>query len=115
MADTLTTIIPETFGLIAVEEYGGKVRLWQSSQRKAWLDENIVKAQDGLEQLCLKETTDETSHDDTCTVCCPSVGSVCDDIAFCSETQTSLAGVGLRLPSDGGGLHCSCLPDGILE
>ena len=40
MADTRTTTIEETFGLIAVEEYGGKVRLWQSSQRKAWLDEN---------------------------------------------------------------------------
>ena len=33
-ADTLTTTIPETFGLNSVEEYGGKVRLWQSSQRK---------------------------------------------------------------------------------
>ena len=39
-ADTCAALIAETFGLIAVEEYGGKVRLWQSSQRKAWLDEN---------------------------------------------------------------------------
>ena len=53
----------------------------------------IVKAQDGLEQLCLKETTNETSYDDTCIVCCPSVGSVCDDIAFCSETRTSTSHV----------------------
>ena len=33
MADTRDTTIEETFGLIAVEEYGGKVRLWTSCGR----------------------------------------------------------------------------------
>ena len=32
MADTRTTTIEETFGLIAVEEYGGKVRLWTEAE-----------------------------------------------------------------------------------
>ena len=32
MADTRTATIEETFGLIAVEEYGGKVRLWTEAE-----------------------------------------------------------------------------------
>ena len=32
MADTRTATIEETFGLITVEEYGGKVRLWTEAE-----------------------------------------------------------------------------------
>ena len=94
MADTLTTTIEETFGPCCGRRSTtarcgcGKAH----SAKHGWM-KTIVKAQDGLEQLCLKETTNETSYDDTCIVCCPSVGSVCDDIAFCSETRTSTSHV----------------------
>ena len=37
MADTRTTTIEETFGLIAVEGYGGKVRLWTEAELWPWI------------------------------------------------------------------------------
>jgi hypothetical protein len=41
MADTLTTTIAETFGLIAVEEYGGKVRLWTEAELLPWIEQEV--------------------------------------------------------------------------
>ena len=37
MADTRDTTIEETFGLIAVEEYGGKVRLYTPAELWPWI------------------------------------------------------------------------------
>jgi hypothetical protein len=39
MADTAP--IEETFGLIAVEEYGGKVRLWTEAELWPWIDQEV--------------------------------------------------------------------------
>ena len=41
MAGTRTTTIAETFGLIAVEEYGGKVRLWTEAELWPWIDQEV--------------------------------------------------------------------------
>jgi hypothetical protein len=41
MADTLTTTIAETFGLIAVEEYGGKVRLYTPDELWPWIEHEV--------------------------------------------------------------------------
>jgi len=39
MADTAS--IEETFGLTAVEEYGGKVRLWTEAELWPWIDQEV--------------------------------------------------------------------------
>ena len=41
MADTLTPTIEEAFGLIAVEEYGGKVRLYTPDELWPWIDQEV--------------------------------------------------------------------------
>ena len=41
MADTRTTTIKETFGLIAVEGYGGKVRLWTEAELWPWIYQEV--------------------------------------------------------------------------
>ena len=41
MADTRTTTIEETFGLIAVEGYGGKVRLWTEAELWPWIYQEV--------------------------------------------------------------------------
>ena len=40
MVMTSITTIEETFGLIAVEEYGGKVRLWTEAELWPWIFES---------------------------------------------------------------------------
>ena len=41
MADTRDTTIEETFGLIAVEEYGGKVRLYTPAELWPWIYQEV--------------------------------------------------------------------------
>ena len=41
MADTRTAPLEETFGLIAVEEYGGKVRLWTEAELWPWIYQEV--------------------------------------------------------------------------
>ena len=41
MADTRDTTIEETFGLIAVEEYGGKVRLYTPDELWPWIYQEV--------------------------------------------------------------------------
>ena len=45
MADTRTTTIEETFGLIAVEGYGGKVRLWTEAELWPWITKKLALAE----------------------------------------------------------------------
>ena len=41
MVMTSITTIEETFGLIAVEEYGGKVRLWTEAELWPWIYQEV--------------------------------------------------------------------------
>ena len=41
MADTRTAPLEETFGLIAVEEYGGKVRLYTPDELWPWISHEV--------------------------------------------------------------------------
>ena len=41
MTRTIEPTIEETFGLIAVEEYGGKVRLWTEAELWPWIYQEV--------------------------------------------------------------------------
>ena len=45
MVMTSITTIEETFGLIAVEEYGGKVRLWTEAELWPWITKKLALAE----------------------------------------------------------------------
>jgi hypothetical protein len=74
---SFASVLVAQFGYVVFRYHCGK------AHRKAFRAmAQSSKPQDGLESPCLMETSHETSYDDKHIVCCPSFGSVCDDIAF---------------------------------
>ena len=58
MVMTSITTIEETFGLIAVEEYGGKVRLWTEAELWPWIYQEVSVGR----SLGRPESKDKVQH-----------------------------------------------------